>query len=116
MTVMLMCFLAITVNVGANQVAEPVNGSEIRPILTCASVDCIQGYKCVMTEPADCVGCSLRFQCVQQQCDTTCTCGKLSNCVLVATECCPKPTCRRQFTLEPYTMIFTIGPGPETMK
>ncbi|WKY09618.1 hypothetical protein Q1695_002182 [Nippostrongylus brasiliensis] len=85
--------------------------------ISCANIRCRDGYKCVMTEPADCVGCRARPQCVQNQCDTTCICSRLQNCVLVATDCCPVPACRSMFTIMPgtiRTIRFTIDPPRET--
>ncbi|KAL6741545.1 hypothetical protein Aduo_014787 [Ancylostoma duodenale] len=92
------------------------------PFLTCATVLCIPDYKCVMVEPANCVGCRAVPRCVQQECDTSCVlpCPFLSRCVLVATNCCPKATCRRRqiiFTIEPppvETIGFTIDPPKVT--
>ncbi|KAL6741580.1 hypothetical protein Aduo_014818 [Ancylostoma duodenale] len=72
---------------------------------------CILGKKCVIVEPQNCVGCQQIPQCVQQECDTSCVlpCPFLFKCVLVATDCCPKPTCRPP-------QIFTIPPPPPTIR
>ncbi|KAL6741582.1 hypothetical protein Aduo_014820 [Ancylostoma duodenale] len=90
--------------------------------LTCANVRCADGTKCVMAEPQDCNGCTQRPYCVQNECDTSCTCSRLQQCVLMMTGCCPRRDCRGpiftigppitirppKFTIEP--PIFTIGP------
>ncbi|EYC18765.1 hypothetical protein Y032_0026g1354 [Ancylostoma ceylanicum] len=76
---------------------------------------CILGKKCVIVEPQNCVGCQQVPQCVQQEYDTSCNlkCPFFSKCVLVATNCCPKPTCRRFFPYPPVgppPVDFTVGP------
>ncbi|RCN28683.1 hypothetical protein ANCCAN_25572 [Ancylostoma caninum] len=57
---------------------------------------CKQGYKCVMVEPPNCIGCQTVPRCVQEGCDTTCvvSCPFVHICVLVETDCCPVPNCR----------------------
>ncbi|KHJ80083.1 hypothetical protein OESDEN_20251 [Oesophagostomum dentatum] len=49
-----------------------------------------------MVESQGCVGSALSPSCVQQECNTICVlpCPFNSSCVLVATSCCPKTTCR----------------------
>ncbi|VDL78925.1 unnamed protein product [Nippostrongylus brasiliensis] len=85
---------------------------------SCSTILCRQGYKSVMAEPANCFGCITRPQCVQQQCDTTCFCSRFQKCVLVATDCCPVPSCRSMITLKPptiRTIRFTLEPPMETI-
>ncbi|RCN43167.1 hypothetical protein ANCCAN_10854 [Ancylostoma caninum] len=91
--------------------------SAIVPFPIACNLFCIQGYKCAIVEPQNCVGCKPTPRCVQKECDTSCVlpCPFLSKCVLVATNCCPKPTCRRNpiiFTIKPPEDIidFTIRP------
>ncbi|KHJ94395.1 hypothetical protein OESDEN_05674 [Oesophagostomum dentatum] len=57
------------------------------PTLSCSTVRCGTGNKCVMAEPQNCVGCPLTPKCVQQECNTGCSspCFFTSRCVLVAT-------------------------------
>ncbi|EYC18762.1 hypothetical protein Y032_0026g1351 [Ancylostoma ceylanicum] len=103
--------MAVAMLHGAETIETDV-GDELAipfPFLTCATVLCIPDYKCVMVEPANCVGCRAVPRCVQRECDTSCVlpCAFLSRCVLVATDCCPKATCRRR------PIIFTIEPPPE---
>ncbi|EYC18767.1 hypothetical protein Y032_0026g1355 [Ancylostoma ceylanicum] len=68
----------------------------IDPVPLACTLFCIRNYKCVMVEPPDCIGCRPVPRCVQQECNTICDlpCAFLSKCVLVATDCCPKATCR----------------------
>ncbi|KAL6741544.1 hypothetical protein Aduo_014786 [Ancylostoma duodenale] len=96
--------------------------SAIAPPIACIFF-CILGKKCVIVEPQNCVGCQQIPQCVQQECDTSCVlpCPFLSKCVLVATNCCPKATCRRNpiiFTFRPPKEIidFTIRPPKVIVK
>ncbi|CAJ0591642.1 unnamed protein product [Cylicocyclus nassatus] len=54
---------------------------------TCANTRCQSGYKCVLVEPQNCVGCPNAPRCVQQECNTNCVlpCPFRYSCVLVAT-------------------------------
>ncbi|KAK6758564.1 hypothetical protein RB195_016034 [Necator americanus] len=91
----------------------------IIPLLSCATVRCAPGYKCVMLVPDDCVGCRAFPRCVQQECDTSCLlpCLAFYKCVLVSSPnyCCPKAACRPRsiITIPPFTdetIRFTIEP------
>ncbi|KAK6756607.1 hypothetical protein RB195_014806 [Necator americanus] len=99
--------------------AVNVDNLSIIPNLSCTTIFCKSGYKCVMLVPDDCVGCQPFPRCVQQECNTSCVlpCPFFSTCVLVSspTTCCPKATCRRRqiFTISP-PIPFTIEPPKVT--
>ncbi|EYC18764.1 hypothetical protein Y032_0026g1353 [Ancylostoma ceylanicum] len=80
---------------------------------------CKQGYKCVLVEPPNCVGCQTVPRCVQEECDTTCNvfCPFVHTCVLVETDCCPVPECRIRPITDPpppQTIDFTNEPPNAT--
>ncbi|EYC18763.1 hypothetical protein Y032_0026g1352 [Ancylostoma ceylanicum] len=95
----------------------------ISPIHIPCTLFCIQGYKCALVASENCVFCRPTPRCIQRECDTSCVlpCPFLSKCMLVATSCCPKATCRRNpiiFTIRPPKEVidFTIEPPKLTFK
>ncbi|KAK6016337.1 hypothetical protein OSTOST_18181, partial [Ostertagia ostertagi] len=67
------------------------------------NIQCQQGFRCVLVEPANCNGCQPQAQCVQQECDTNCRQAMpiFNTCVLQTSTsgCCPVGVCRSQFSV-----------------
>ncbi|EYB86107.1 hypothetical protein Y032_0286g1425 [Ancylostoma ceylanicum] len=105
-----------------------VDDSNLSISIGCANLRCISGYKCVMVETDDCVGCPTFPRCVQKECDTSCVlpCRFPYRCVLIATDCCPTATCRRlpfiytipppDFTIDPPRATAIVKPGDPVMQ
>ncbi|KAL6741543.1 hypothetical protein Aduo_014817 [Ancylostoma duodenale] len=99
--------------------AYTVDDMAIADVPHVCNLFCRQGYKCVLVEPPNCVGCQTVPRCVQQECNTVCNvfCPFAHICVLVATDCCPVPNCRIRPIIDPpppQTIDFNTEPPNKT--